>query len=188
MSVNASGSKIPAYKLVHNLKALVLKRDGPQVALFSNYHSTVNNIPLPFPHFITCMSKSSSINQSICGMTPPRWKSVRWWLHMERGNVQFHKAWHLQPCHKLQWCQCQEKKLACGSVSSWPQLLTARNCIQNPVLQFTGNSQERSSIYLKLQWAYNPGIIPRWFHTPEFFQAGHQTPQIENSYFLGASM
>lgn len=86
-----------------------------------NYHSMVNDCSFPFPHFITSLPKSSSINESICGVSSPCWKSVAWGLHVERDNVHFHKAWHLQPCYKLQWCQCQEKKLACGVVSSWPQ-------------------------------------------------------------------
>lgn len=143
------------------LKSSWLKRDGQSHRWHISQTATpwLTIIPLSFPHFITSLSKSNSINQSISRVTPPCWKS--WWLHIERDNVQFHKAWHLQPCYKLQWCQCQETKLAYGLVSRWPQLLTARNCIQNPVLKFARNSQEMSSIYLKLRWANHPEITPR---------------------------
>lgn len=170
-------------------EGLRLKRHGqsPRQHISQTITLWLMIIPFPFPHFIISLSKSSSINQSICRVTPPCWKSVTFWLQMERDNVEFHKAWHLWPGYKLQCCQCQDKKLACVLVASWPQPPTARNCIQNPVLQFTGNSQERSSMYLKLQWAYHPGITPRCFHTPEFFQAD-QTLQRKNSCFWGASM
>lgn len=157
MSMNASGSKIPTNKLVHDLKASGCKEMAHRWHLSQTITLRLTIIPFLFPHFITSMSKTSRINKSICRVTPSHWKSVIWWHHVKRDNVQFHKAWHLQPCYKLQWCQCQEKKLAFGLVSSWPQLLTARNCIQNPVLQSTGNIQERSSIYLKLQWSLQGG-------------------------------
>lgn len=161
-------------------KGLWSKRDGQSHKQHISQTITLwlMIIPFPFPHFIISLSKSSSINQSICSLTPPCCKSVTFWLHMERDNVQFHKARHLWPGYKLQWCQCQEKKLACVLVSSWPQPLTARNCIQNAILQFTGNSQERSSMYLKL----------RCFHAPRLFQADYQTPQRKKSCFWGASM